>query len=300
MVTGTAVSSWTLAAPSRLGPAWVQQFVARYGSAPTAIGLASKPLTLGPEYAAPAKDGTWWVLDAAKKRVTHLNAAGRYLGAVPIPAMMLAQRTYFQFQKPRVLADGTVVAAQQSEGPSDLLVIRSGKPRVQITSKQFVLVADDGKSLYGYAGTTPVRIAPGSGKVVGTAYFRTQAGTRYLITAAPGKLTVALPDVRRTLTVPVGAERVAGQLSPTFEVVGGADGTLHLLLSAPAPNVPGGQLVGYAGVTRDGRLLPSEPLRPLGSAVDPGAAAHLVIASGSSRPCLVFVDDDGLRVFTRR
>lgn len=294
------VDSWTLAPPSRLGPEWREQFVARYGPAADQLGLASKPLTLGPEYAAPAKDGSWWVLDAAKRRVVHLTAAGRFLGAVAIPTSMLAQGTYFQFQLPHVLADGTLVAVQQSEGPSDLLVVRAGRPKVLPSSRQFTPLADDGRLLYGYAGGTPVSIDPATGRVSDTAYFRTTTGLRYLVTPQPGAVTLALPDAGRTVRIPVTAGGLSGPLTPSVEVAAGSDGAVHLLLTASPASDPNRVVTGYATVDRTGQAYAAEPLRPLGSDVDPGTAAHLVIAAGSADPDLVFIDPDGLRVYARR
>ena len=48
----------------------------------TALGGDMGGLDLGPEYGAQAPDGSWWILDAAKRRLAHYSETGEYLGAV--------------------------------------------------------------------------------------------------------------------------------------------------------------------------------------------------------------------------
>ena len=81
--------------------AWQERFVIGYGPGNELLGT-SPGGDSGP-------DGTWWFLDAAKARLAHFDASGRYLDQVRIPRTMLVQGVYCQWQLPHVLADGTLL-----------------------------------------------------------------------------------------------------------------------------------------------------------------------------------------------
>lgn len=299
------VTAWTIGRASAVPKSWTQQFLSAYGAAPTRLGSApggdSGTLTLGPEYAAQGPDGTWHVLDAAKRRVAHLGSDGAFLGAVTVPPALLADG-YFQYQLPRVLADGSIVAEAQVGETSRLLRVKGASVTGVSTSTAVVIVADDGRTLYGFDGDNrPVSVNPTTGGVSPTSWFRTQAGTRYRVTPGTGSITVELPDSRgsRLITMPIKAAGMPGPVHPSVELAAGADGSLHLLVLAISETDESVQLAGYASVTADGVATPMEPMRDPTSPADPGSPAHLGIRYGASEPFLVFVDPQGLRVYGR-
>ena len=139
-------------------------------------------MTLGPEYAAQGPDGTWYVLDAAKRRIARLGPTGTYLGAVAVPPSLLAGG-YFQYQLPRVLADGTLIAESQVGVLTRLLRVKGNAISGVMTSTAVVITADDGAVLYGFdMDNHPVAVNPATGAVTTTSWFRTRAGNRYRIT----------------------------------------------------------------------------------------------------------------------
>lgn len=284
---------------------WAQQFLSPYGSAPDRLGSApggdAGSLTLGPEYAAQGPDGSWYVLDAAKRRIAHLGPTGGYLGAVPVPGSLLAAG-YFQYQLPRVLADGTLIAQSQVGETTRLLRVKGSAITGVMTTTAVVVTADDGKTLYGFDGDNhPVSVDPATGRVTAAAWFRTQAGTRYRITLSAGKITIELPDShrRQQVVMPVKAAGMAGVVHPSVELATGADGALHLLVLGISESDESVQLAGYATVTADGLATAMEPMRDPTSPADPGSPAHLGIRPGSTQPFLVFVDPQGLRTYLR-
>lgn len=284
---------------------WTQQFLSPYGEATDRLGSAPGgdhgSLTLGPEYAAQGSDGTWYVLDAAKRRIAHLGPSGAYLGAVAVPASLLAGGS-FSYQLPRVLADGTLIALAQVGETSRLLRVKGASVTGVLTSIGVVIVADDGKRLYGFDfDNHPVSVDPATGVVTPVSWFRTQAGNRYRITPAAGKITIALPDSRgRTqLVMPVRAAGMSGAVHPSVELAAGADGDLHLLVLGISESDESVQLAGYATVTANGVASPMEPMRDPTSPADPGSPAHLGIRPGATQPFLVFVDPAGLRSYLR-
>ena len=80
------------AAPA-LPAAWQERFVIGCGPGKTLLGTSpggdSGSLEIGPEYGAPAPDGSWWFLDAAKARIAHYDSSGRFLGQVKVTKELL-------------------------------------------------------------------------------------------------------------------------------------------------------------------------------------------------------------------
>ncbi len=186
---------WVIGKAKVVPKTWTQQFLSPYGTATNRLGSApggdDGSLTLGPEYAAQGPDGTWYVLDAAKRRIARLGPTGTYLGAVAVPASLLAGG-YFQYQLPRVLADGTLIAESQVGDLTRLLRVKGNTISGVMTSTAVVITADDGAVLYGFdMDNHPVAVNPATGAVTTTAWFRTSAGNRYRLTPAAGKITIA-------------------------------------------------------------------------------------------------------------
>jgi hypothetical protein len=114
-------------------------------------------------------------------------------------------------------------------------------------------------------------------------------------------LTVEMPDAaNRHLTFRLV---YAGDPSiPAYalvEVASGEDGSLFLYLIGGTDNNDGGQLAGFLSISPDGVAAPIEPSRNPFSNSDPGSPAHLGSRPGTSTPWLMFIDPDGVRVFTR-
>jgi hypothetical protein len=67
------------AASSRLPKAWREVFVVPYGAGVERLGTArggrGRKLRTGPEYGAPAADGSLWFLDVAKQRLARYDGA---------------------------------------------------------------------------------------------------------------------------------------------------------------------------------------------------------------------------------
>ena len=190
---------------------------------------------MAPTYAAQGPDGTWYVLDAAKRRIARLGPSGAYLGAVAVPPSLLAGG-YFQYQLPRVLADGTLIAESQVGDPTRLLRVKGNAISGVMTSTAVVITADDGAVLYGFdMDNHPVAVNPSTGAVSATSWFRTKAGNRYRLTPGAGKITVELPDSlgRKQLVMPLQAGGASGTVHPSVELAAGADGDLHLLVLGP-------------------------------------------------------------------
>jgi hypothetical protein len=288
------------AASTGLPGTWRQRFVVRYGPGRSHLGTApggdSGSLLLGPEYGAPAPDGSWWFLDAAKRRLARFSASGRYLGQVRIPRSMLVGGRYFQWQLPHVLADGTLVAVRQAPDGSFLLRLRDGVLDEVRASGSFFPTYDDGRVLYGFSTRGRlVSVDPGTGHVSRVTSLRTPSGTPFTITLGR-RLEVGLPGstLTRRLATASGA-----RAHVSLQVRAGADDSLQLYLVGAGADHPRRQLVGATRIGPSGTLAPVEALPDPFSDADPGSPAQLAMAPGSSTPMLVYVLTDGVHVYER-
>jgi hypothetical protein len=297
-----------LPSASEFGPAWYEAFVISYGPAEEELGTApggdGGSLDLGPEYGAQAPDGTWWFLDAAKLRLAHYSETASYLGSVAIPTGLLAQGLYFQYQIPRVLDDGTMVANNPTSGK--ILRLEGETLRAVDSADRFGLRYDDGTSLYGFAGEDSkvmTRVDPKSGFGETVDWFLTRAGTRFRIEVAANTLTADLPDAGGGTTLSLDMVYAGDPAVPAYgliEVVSGADGTLFLYVLGATDSGVGGQLAGIFSISPDGTVSPIEPTRNPFSNSDPGSPAHLGIRAGSDQPYIMVVDTDGVHVYQRK
>lgn len=288
------------AASATLPPSWHEAFRVGYGKKRSQLGTSrggdSGTLRLGPEYGAPAPDGSWWFLDAAKKRLAHYSPAGRYLGQARIPQRLLVGGRYFQWQLPFVMADGTLVASRQDPAGSHLLRLRGTVvDEIAVDGRGFYPAYSDGKRLYGFAGGRLVKVNPATGGSKPVAAMRTPSGSRFNV-AVGKRLTVALASgqVSLALRTASGARAHVG-----LQLRAGTDDTLHLYLLGAGEDDESVQLAGATQVSPDGVVAPVEALPDPFTEADPGSPAQLAMAAGSSTPQLVHVLPDGVHVYQR-
>lgn len=288
------------AAAPAMPAAWREKFVIGYGPGMKLLGTApggdSGSLDLGPEYGAPGPDGTWWFLDAAKTRIAHYDAEGRYLDQVRIRRQLLVDGRYFQWQLPHVLADGTLVAARQTPQGTALFRLRDGVLDEIAIDGSFVPTYDDGRLLYGFTGRgRPAAVDPTDGSMEPARRFRTPSGQPFSLEVG-GRLEIELAGTSKVLPIRTssGAPAHVG-----VQLRAGADGTLHLYLVGSGEDDESVQLVGATQVGPDGRVTEVEALATPFSEADPGSPAQLVMAPGSSIPMLVYVLTDGVHVYER-
>ncbi len=291
------------AAAATMPAVWRELFVIAYGRGKELLGTApggdSGSLDLGPEYGAPGPDGSWWFLDAAKRRIAHYDSSGRFLDRVRVPRRLLVGGRYFQWQLPRVLADGTLVAARQAVENTWLLRVRDGRIDEIPVARSFGPTYDDGVSLYGFSDRgKPVVVDPTDGSMGRTSVYRTPSGTPFSISVSGLGLRLDLPgsDVSQVLPASTssGAPAHVG-----VQVRAGADDTLHLFLLGSGEDDESVQLVGATLVSPAGEVAEVEPLANPLTEADPGSPAQLVMAPGGSTPMLVYVLPDGVHVYER-
>jgi hypothetical protein len=289
-----------------MSEAWEEALFVAYGDGEGALGTSpggdAGSLDLGPEYGAAAGDGTWWFLDAAKLRLAHYTADGEFIDALQVPTEVLTDGVYFQYQLPRVLDDGTLVATGFGDGQSRVLLARGGAVLGTTVPREVGVQADDGRLLYGYAydgESGPVVVDLEAGATDETEWFLGRGGNRYRITASGDRLRIELPDASFDRTFDLEAGEIGGAAFAFVEVATGEDGSLHLLLIGFPEADESVQLAGYLRVGGDGALGVVETVRDPFSPSDPGSPAHLGVRPGSSDPWLMFIDEDGVRVYTR-
>jgi hypothetical protein len=295
-----------LAGVSALDDSWTELFVIGYGAAEDLLGTApggdNGTLQLGPDYGAQAADGTWWFLDAAKQRLAHFSETGTYLDSVPVPPELLTDGAYFQYQLPHALDNGMIVASRLGSGNSRLLVLDNGNLSAVELPTLFIILTDDGTSLYGSNDTGDlVRVDPVSGETTTVDWFGNRAGTRYRLRAQGDVITIDLPDTTIGQVV-IHLVYAGDETVPAYagvEANTGADGSLFLFLYGGTDSGEGGQLAGFVAISPDGVVSPIEPSRDPFSDSDPGSPAHLGVRPGDSVPWLMFVDTDGVHVYRR-
>jgi hypothetical protein len=289
------------AAPA-LPTAWQERFVIGYGPGTALLGTApggeSGSLDIGPEYGAPAPDGSWWFLDAAKARIAHYDSGGHFLDQVRVSKKLLVGGRYFQWQVPHVLADGTLVAARQDPGRTWLLRIRDGRIDEIPVDGSFAPTYDDGVRLYGFSGRgKPVVVDPIDGSLQHTSVYRTPSGMPFSV-AVGQRLRLDLPEAGTSRSLRIvtssGAPARVG-----VQVRAGADDSLHLFLAGTGEDDESVQLVGATLVSPSGEVAEVEALSNPFSEADPGSPAELAMAYGSSTPMLVYVLVDGVHVYER-
>ena len=289
------------AAPA-MPTAWQERFVIGYGPGRDLLGTApggdSGTLDIGPEYGAPAPDGSWWFLDAAKARIAHYDSAGQFLDQVRVSKKLLIGGRYFQWQLPHVLDDGTLVATRQDPERTWLLRLRDGTLDEIPVDGSFSAAYDDGVRLYGFADRgKPVVVDPGDGAMRPTSWFRTPSGTRFSV-AMGARLKLGLPAAGVSRSLQISTASGAGA-HVGLQLRAGTDDTLHLFLTGLGEDDESVQLVGASLVSPSGEVAAVEALPNPFNESDPGSPAQLVMVPGSSTPMLVYVLPDGVHVYER-
>lgn len=295
-----------LPAGDAMGPGWEEVLFVPYGVTEDTLGTApggeGGTLDLGPEYGAQAPDGTWWFLDAANARLARFGPDGSLVAAIPVPADILTQGVYLQFQLPRVLADGTFVAFGYRDETTAVLRASSHGAIDQVLLPGFVAPrTDDGVLVYGYDdGGAAVAIDPVGETVTPVEWFRTPTGARYRLGMTEGGLRIELPDAGVDRVLPlVTAADPAVRAFGSIEATATADGTIHLLVLGASEADETTQLAGYAAVLPDGTVTAMTAVRNPFTTADPGSPAHLGAAAGDATPWFMVVDTDGVRVYRR-
>ena len=286
---------------------WREVFVVQYGLGHAKLGTSrggerGSPVYYGPEYGAPAPDGSWWFFDVGKLRLAHYDARGHFLEAVRVPTRLLVNGNAFQWTLPHVLADGTVVAFRLiGEGSAGaMLRLRDGVLDEVPLTAMFSPTNDDGTLLYGMVGgrETLKTVDPDTGDIEPTTSYRMPSGAAFTMADDfdRGVVTIDAPSgsVRLKTVTRSGATAHMG-----VQLRAGADDSLHLYLVGASFNRNAPQLVGYLRIDRSGEVTRLEPLANPFSNADPGSPAHLVMASGDSTPMLVYVMPDGVHIYRR-
>lgn len=292
-----------LTEPGSFGPGWSELFALPYGDAPEQLGtsLGGEDLQWGPSYGTQLPDGTWWFLDTAHFRLAHYSETGGYLGEVRIPERYLAGGEYVQYATPVALGDGTVVLQCTTIDDPAMLLLTPDGGLARVPLPGFVAVkGTDGSRLYGFDEQgDPVRVDPRAGTVTAVDAFAGQAIAGYHVSVTRGRLELTLPQV--TLDLPVkAAGRETSTVYLSLEAAPGADGVLNLLVGGMIEDEPGeiSDVTGFVRINPEGRgLVESIPL--LTSPSDPGDGLRLGVRLGDSRPWLMVIDSDALRVYRR-
>lgn len=306
LVTPPATTSLVLKAPSRLSSSWRRIARIPYGIAAARLGTSpggdDGSINWGPSYGTQLPDKTWWYADAAKMRLAHYSDAGGYLGQVKLPTKFLASGQYFQWQNPQALADGTVVLTSTSGDSPGLLLLSPSHTLKRVALARFVnAVITDGHRLYGFdINGNRVRIAPKTGAITAVSKLSGQGGYAFNITLGAGFLRVIRPgvDTRINLT---SAAHPAISVHPSIEVAMGATGKLWILVTGIVEVTPqtAETVIGLFNVSSTGTVSAVSRVRNPTSDSDPGDGHHLGIRHGGTRPWLMFVDEDALRVYRR-
>jgi hypothetical protein len=293
-----------LSQPISLNSSWKRIAKIGYGTAASKLGTSpgGENLMLGPDYGVQVPNKTWWYLDAAKLRLAHYSDSGAYLGQVKVPTKYLAQGIYFQWANPFALTDGTVVLTSNGASPALLLLSPAKKLTRVGLSRFFGPVVTDGHSLYGFdENGVSVRVKPRTGAITTVSNFKGQGGRTFAITAASDHLTVKRPGVNLRINL-VDPAHPTLPVHPAVEAVMAANGKLWILatgiVEVSLSNTY--DVSGLFSISPTGAVSAVEPVRTLYSDSDPGSGHHLGIRQGSSRPTLMFIDTDAVRVYRKK
>lgn len=291
--------------PSTLSAKWRNTAILTYGNATSRPGTSpgGEGLDFGPSYGVQLPDRTWWILDAAKRRLAHYSDAGGYLGQAALPTKYLHLGLYVQWANPHALADGTVVLTSTTiDAPALLLLFPTGRfTRVRLD--RFVnVVISNGHSLYGFdEDDSMVRVRPRTGAITAVTDFVGQGGRPFRISVGPGHLRVRRPGVNLRLNL-ADKSHPAATVYPSVEAAMGADGKLWILASGIVEPSPGSahDVVGLFAVARSGSVSVVFKSRTLTSDADPGDGHRLSLRHGGTRPTLMFIDPDAVRVYRKK
>lgn len=300
----TFVDEIVLDAPTSIGPGWSLLFALAYGDAPEQLGTSpgGEGVMWGPAYGTQLPDGTWWFLDAAHLRLARYSETGQYLSDLVLPPEFLTDEQYFQWATPFALADGTLVLTSTSlTGASLLLVSPAGSlnrvPMATWVGPHF----SDGTSLFGFTPEQElVRINPRTGRLTPVRSFTGQSGDTFELTVTDNSLQVVRGATTRNVPV-LAADAPQASTHPWVQAGMGADGVLSVLVVGTVEETIGDArtVAGFVTIDHRARVSAVEPVPTPFSDSDPGGGPHVGVRYGDSRPWLMFVDTDALRVYRR-
>lgn len=288
---------------------WEELFQIPYGDTPdtlgTYLGGDGEGIWIGPDYGAQAPDGTWWFLDTAKLRLAHYSGSGEYIDEVVLPESMLVNGMYFQYQMPRVLEDGTLLASRLDGVRTYFLRLKDDTLDSFTISYEMVPRTDDGSKLYGFSfdeNSVLVAVDPVAETAEQAEWMLTRTGDRFRLAGGSAGLVVELPDANpaTTLDLELEAAEIGGGVYTLVEAVTDADGTLHLFLLGFPMLDESFQLAGYLTISPDGVVSAIEPMMNPFTEADTGSPARLGIRPGTTDVTFMHIGNDGVRVYGRR
>ena len=302
----TFIDEIILAEPSAIAPNWSLLFALPYGNAPerlgTSLGGDGEGIRWGPEYGTQMPDGTWWFLDAAHMRLAQFADDGTYRSEVKLPKKFLAQGQYFQWASPQALADGTLVLVSTSLSGASLLLMAPNRTLSRVPLKEQVgLLTTDGRYLYGFnQSQRTVRVDPRNGAITRVKAFAGQSGDTFTLAVGDHDLRITRGTASRTLPVQAAGLKNL-DIHPWIQAAAGADGTLAVFIAGLVEETVGNahDVAGFITIDQQGRVGAVESVPDPFSDSDPGGGSHVGVRLGDSRPWLMFVDTDALRVYRR-
>lgn len=270
---------------------WMLMAELSYGSAIHELGTADthggQTSAWGPEYAAPDRDGSWWVLDIQKHRVARFDHGGEFLGAVPIPG------EFAEFQLPFVVGDQLWASGGRGES---LLVDESSARRLPVSGAWPYC---DGTRVY---DTTGMRSLDPSGSLVPDQVeaLLTPSGTPFRVHLAGDDRTdieVTLPDSGRQIVISLIGPSGAPPETVGYEVQADVADRLHFFVIGVTGDA---QLAGFFTLEISaGSVSAMEPTQDPFSEADASSPAHLRVIPGTTSAAVSFLDGDALRIYRR-
>lgn len=286
---------------------WEEAFFIPYGDTPetlgTSLGGDGGGILWGPEYGAQGPDGSWWFLDVGKLRLARFSSTGEYVEEVVIPTDLLVQGQYFQWTHPRVLADGTLLAARLAMETTGFLRLQDGSLDEVELSVEMIPRADDGQNLYAFSfdeDSTLYIVDPEAGTAEPTDWMVSRTGDRYRVSVRGHSMTVELPDAGAIREFTFVAAEIGGPAFVSVEVATGEDGTLHFFLLGFPERDERLQLAAYMAMSPEGEVLAFDPMMNPFTPSDPGTPVRLGVMPGGSTPTYMVIGTDGVRVYSRR
>lgn len=267
----------------------------------TSLGGDGEGVQWGPSYGTVVSDGTWWILDAAKTRFAHYDAAGSYLGQAVIPTEFLVQGRYVQWQRPLGLADGTVVSYRMETERSSFLLLRDGGFSQVDIDRHVTVQADDGHLLYGFGMNGELlAVDLEQGTIAEVDAFRSRAGVPYRLERDGSMLRFELPEAGIEQGWDQVAAETGGPAAGAISLVTTADGRFHVFVDGAADGDEGTGRSGYGVIDPNGDLTATEPTRDPWTSSDDGSGSRLVALPGGNDVWFMAIDTDAIRLYQHR
>jgi hypothetical protein len=253
----------------------------KYGAAESQLGVDFK---WGPEYGAPAPDGSWWMLDTSKSRIARFDHGGGFLSATPLRTGGV--------QIPYVLDDGTFWT---SAGLGAGLVGTTDGVR-QVTVPSIGWNYTDGRRMYSDDGKQTMTFEAGMPKVIAAGGLRTPSGKAFALhnRAEDGLDVSHAGKLWRLRFISPTSRR---SLRPIFEFVADTADRLHFLVAGLDSD--DSVFAGYLTIDSRGVVSATEPVRNSPGTKDPGSPSHLRVIPRTTSVSMMFVDDDAVRIYQR-